>query len=317
MKTMIVGDYHAQIKNLSECEALMEFIVKKAKEHKAKRIVFLGDLLHHHSIVRIEIQNFWLKWLYTLSFHFKVVAIRGNHDQSTHQSNAQSALMVFKDLHKNLTIVEDVVVDKNEAFVAYVHTQAEFEEKLKLVPDNVDTLWIHQTVDGSKYDGGFFAPDGFSMDLFKRFKRVVSGHIHVSDQKIGNVWYAGTPKWDTKSDANDNKGIWFVESDILNPTFISTEDVVTPIRQVTYREGFDAPEIPSGIVYLELEGTGAWIAKTAKKMKDKARIVAKPTDSVLKTMEKKQVLTDIEQFLTQNIADEVRRKELLDFLESA
>jgi hypothetical protein len=47
----------------------------------------------------------------------------------------------------------------------------------------------------------------------------VCGHIHKR-QKMGKVWYVGTPFAQEASDINIKKGIWFVEND--TPVFIKS-----------------------------------------------------------------------------------------------
>jgi len=316
MKTLIVGDPHAKIKNLPEMENLAQFIVSQVKENKVDRIVLLGDLLNDHGVIRVEIQNFWLRWLKKFADTVPTIVIRGNHDQNSHQINAQSSLLVYGALSPNLSIVEGVSVIDGEGFVAYVHSEEQFKEGLSKIPNAVKTLWIHQTVDGSKYEGGFYAPDGFSLDPLKRFDSVISGHIHTH-QDIANVWYPGTPKWDSKSDANEEKGLWILDSVSKERTFISTKDVVTPIYEITYKEEEEEPALLKtlrGTVFLNLEGSGSWISSTAKKMKGKYRIVPKPTDSILKSMESKQIVMNFDEFLNINVKDSKLAVKILSFV---
>jgi len=298
MQFLIVGDPHAQPKNLADMEKLVNFIAKKAKG--VDYIVLMGDQNHFHNVVYATVQNFWLKSLQKLSKVARVVMIRGNHDQSSHQENADSSLEVFKSL-ENVVVVDEPIFIADHLFVPYYHDESSF--KKVLAPASY--LWMHQTVDGSQYEGGFYAPDGFSLDLFEPYKKVISGHIHKT-QTIRNIHYVGTPKWDTKSDANENKGIWLWDDESDKMEHIPTESILTPIYERAWVEGEEEPsdlKDLKGIVYLNLIGTGTWIASVSKKNKNKYRIVPKPTDSILKTVEKKQIVKSFSDFLKANLQE--------------
>jgi len=299
MKFLIVGDPHAQPKNLAEMEKLVDFIAEKALG--VDYIVLMGDQNHFHNVVYANVQNFWLKSLHKLGGVAKVIMLRGNHDQSSHQESSDSSLEVFKGL-PNVTVVDKPALIEKHLFIPYYHDLESFKKALS----PAEYLWMHQTVDGSQYEGGFYAPDGFPLDVFEPYKQVVSGHIHKA-QKIGNVRYVGTPKWDTKSDANEEKGIYLWNSDTDVWTRWSTASILTPIHERTWIEKEEEPsdlKKLKGTVYLNLVGAGSWIASTSKKLKNKYRIVPKPTDSILKTVEKKQIIKSFSEFLKLNLSTE-------------
>ena len=113
-----------------------------------------------------------------------------------------------------------------------------------------------------------------------------NGCVFISgncQQECGKVWYPGTPKWDTTSDANEDKGIWVLDHNedgtIKSKKFFSTAKVVTPIYKFKINEGDDLPKFNKNARnHVELIGSSAWIKQISKKIKGKASIKAKPTD---------------------------------------
>ena len=77
-KSVVVGDPHITVSNLKESEILLSFIHKTAIDNKADSIIFMGDQFHTHSLIRVEVQQFWKKWLSTLSCDFYIYALVGN-----------------------------------------------------------------------------------------------------------------------------------------------------------------------------------------------------------------------------------------------
>ena len=60
MKILRVGDPHVKPNNLKEFrEALMRFALSEAIARKVDVLEILGDLFDTHSIVRLEVLEFW------------------------------------------------------------------------------------------------------------------------------------------------------------------------------------------------------------------------------------------------------------------
>lgn len=276
-----VGDPHVKINNLADSEKLMEFVLAQATELNVDRIELLGDLFHTHAIVRIEVMEFWLKWLRAFSEKFHTVVLVGNHDQSGDYGSKQHALSAFKLLpNPKLVIVDTPMQIGKIAYLPYIHHEEYFVHAANGFADTATVLVCHATFEGSKYDNGMYAPDGFDPEQLK-YNTVISGHIH-SRQRFGKIIYPGTAKWDTQSDANEEKGLWLVTHDdngsLLSEKFIDTSKVCTPIYSVEWKEGSAQPEILPGRFTIELIGSSDWIKKQKEVLKGKCGIKAKITD---------------------------------------
>jgi DNA repair exonuclease SbcCD nuclease subunit len=283
VRILYVGDPHVKVNNIKESQDLIDFIYKTAIMEKVDKIVFLGDLFHTHAVMRMEVINFWLRSFTILCSStnpFEVIALVGNHDKCGNiENNYMHSLQSFQFHGSRLIVIENPEIVDGIGFMPYMRDHNKLIEAAKRMPKRC--LVAHQTFTGATYENGFYAEDGIDPDLLPQ-EQIISGHIHKS-QQVGKCFYPGTPKWDTISDANEDKGIWIIEhsseGSIESKRFISTKDIVTPIYKYVIKEGDAESELtPNARNHLELHGKTAWITQMKKKYKGKASIKAKPTD---------------------------------------
>lgn len=318
MKILRVGDPHIRPNNIVEAERLMEFILTITKNAKVDRLEILGDLFHTHAVVRLEVLEFWDRWLQAFSDAVETVVLVGNHDMGGDHHSDSHALNVFKRIKsERLRIIDKPSAIGVFGYMPYIHDGAVFVESAKrLNSEGAKTLVCHATFSGSQFDNGFYAPEGINPDDVP-FDTIISGHIH-KQQVIagGKVDYPGTAKWDTASDANERKGVWLYEHDVngkvINRDMISTEKIVTPIVSFKWMEGQDAPVIPEGAkAAVELVGSSDWITKQKTKLKGKASISSKFTDK--KEKSERKAGNSLENFLANLYVSTMDRESLLKF----
>lgn len=318
MKILRLGDPHAKVGSLEEMRDLINFVVQTAIARKADRIEVLGDLFHTHNVIRLEIIEFWVWALDLLSRTCQTVVLVGNHDLSGDYSSRFSALSVFGLMNKpNLHIIEKPTQMGVFGYAPYTHSPDTFIADAKVLADEgVKVLVCHQTIEGSQYENGIWAPDGIpTTDWAARFTHVISGHIH-SEQSFGNILYPGTARWDTVADANKRKGFCFYEHDadgrILASDYIGTEKVCSPLRHIEYREGDAFPTWQDkDRVAVELIGTSAWIAAEKEKLKGKCSLKTTPTDKKQGTV--RQTGGSFEAFVTDLFPSSIDKQELLRY----
>jgi len=303
IKLIRVGDPHCTVRNLSDSKKLIDFIVQKALEYKVDRIEFMGDLFHTHAVKRIEVENFWINAFNTiLENNIKILTLCGNHDiPGSKELTHMSSLDIFKP-YKDVTLIDTPRIIDNIGYISFVFDNDKFIEAAnKLYQQGAQkTLIAHQTFLGSTYDNGFYAEDGIDLNKIPQ-EQIISGHIHTQ-QIVGKCHFIGTPKWDTLSDANQEKGIWFYEhtkdGSVSQSEFISTRDIVTPINKYTLHEE-DTEKLNidvNSINYIELIGKSSWIAKMKKIYKGTARIKTKPTDKKISKVNQNSILS-VQRFL--------------------
>lgn len=278
MKTLRVGDPHITVRNLDEAERLLSFIYEMAVLHDVSNIEFLGDLMHTHAVLRVEVVDFWTRHLTKMGQVFTVLVLVGNHDQpgSREKEQQMNGLNIFNSI-KGVQVINRPMCFNKIAYIPYMSDKEAFVSSAKEMYDNgaTEILVAHQNFTVSLYS------DLIDPALIPQ-KAIITGHIHEQKQ-VGKVFQVGTPKWDTLTDANEPKGIWIYKHNIQgvadDKQFISTAHVVTPINKVTLNEGETEVTLdPNAKNYLELVGSSAWILQKKKEYKGLAQIKARPSD---------------------------------------
>lgn len=324
--SLFIGDPHVQVSNLKDSLKLMDFIKDQAKKHNVSKIVFLGDLFHTHGVIRIEVLNFWKNAFKELQRQYDIIALCGNHDMILGESKyagLSSVSMLDEQYKYNVSIIDCPTIIDGVAYVPYMSDKAAFLSACgELYSEGATKLLVaHQTFTGATYENGFYAEDGIDPALIPQ-EYILSGHIH-KQQEIGKCFYQGTPKWDTMSDANEDKGIWIYthnkDMSIKSKKFISTKKVVTPIYKYIVNEGEeDKLKLKKNAKnYIELVGKAAWITKMKKKYKGKANIKARPTDRKRSLIENKS-LQSINQYLIDEfeVVAGIDKKDISEYLRS-
>lgn len=316
MKQLLVGDPHVQVSNLKDSERLFEFILATAKKEKVDRITLLGDLYHNHALKRVEVEDFWRRWLKTLSAIFETVVLKGNHDMANQKDpESKDALSVHADAsNPRLIIVNNPVFLGPILYMPYMDNRESFIETVNVI-SGINLLVCHQVFDGTRYENGFYDPNGIDASLIN-IPEIISGHIHT-EGTLGKVWYPGTPKWDTATDANQPKSIWICEHDAtgktISKTAFSTWSVVTPIVSYVWKEGEVAPTIADNVLAsVECIGSAAFIAQAKALLKGKVKLKTKTTDKVIR--ENRKPSKSIYDFLDKNYKTTVDKEKLKSYL---
>mgnify|MGYP003386231536 CR=1 FL=1 len=285
---ILIGDPHVVVDELAECERLMDFVRQKLQTladptRQSLRVVFLGDLYNNHAHVRVEVMDFWTRTFNRLKDvpgndipAVQVYALVGNHDRP-HVGDTGHALQAHH--QRNLRVIGtgsdcDQLTDAvafvgyhptNEGFLKEVHDQAAAGAKL---------IFGHQTINGAKYENGFFAPDGVPVEQLPEGVKLISGHIHTP-QTVGPCWYVGAPRWRSISDANVDRHIHFIEVDGETGEYEvvrswSTDEVCTPIRLKTITTMEEAKELQKAPgLRVTVEGDESYVKKASEILRSK------------------------------------------------
>lgn len=281
-KILYLGDPHCTISNMAESERLMGFVSEQATPETV--LVILGDLTHTHANVRVEVLEFWNRWLEKFGTLFKrVIVLVGNHDQTGDYKSHSHSLSVFNNMYENVLIVSFPITYGIFGFMPYIHDKNLFTTRANdLCSKGAKVIIAHAELDGAKYESGMPVVDGVKYQNINA-SLIISGHYH-SRQRFGNVIYPGTARWLTAADKNEPKALWLVEHDsetgaILKEQFLDTSHVCTPIYAYQFKEGGNYPEIPEGSrASVELIGSSEWVSKMKVKFKGIASVSSKITD---------------------------------------
>lgn len=283
-RVLVIGDPHATQQELGDCQLLVDFIGQVARDQKVDQILFLGDLYNNHAIVHLDVMNFWNNAFVDLGVIAPIVALVGNHDMPGNSQSDAQALMAHTDL---ITVVDrPLELMPNVLYVPYIADAAKFVRVCNDEP--TQTLIGHQTFDGSKYENGFFANDGVDQDLIPQ-KQVICGHIHAT-QQLGKVWYPGSPRWRTISDANRDKhinllkfeddGAYSLEASFLSPCRRIVHIEATPENESV----LDNIDHLSADVRLDLRGPIDWVQEKKEEFTGKVKIRSFMTEKLTKNI---------------------------------
>ena len=270
MKILTVGDVHAVIPELQDCHALIDLIEKTAIEQKVDQVLFLGDLYHNHRVIASEILYFW----HTVFERFKasklnVASMVGNHDKSAENADPKvHALVAHK---QQIHVIEEPYTDTGILYLPYYSDKQAFIDDAKAASKGTNTLICHNSFEGSKFNDGYFDPEGVD-PVFIKQEKVIAGHVHLPFE-FGKITHIGAPRWRTLTDANTDRNIVLYEFDsngnILNRTNFSTNEVCRQIKHVidTEEAPFDLNLFdPKHDFRIDLKGSESYIEKRKKEL---------------------------------------------------
>lgn len=248
---LLIGDPHFKTSNAIETnqfhKSTLEYL---EKNNNIDFVVVLGDILHCHE--KIHTQPFCraVNFLTDLSKHKKTYVLIGNHDRiNNNVFLTEEHPFVGLKRHKNLVIVDKVVVEENYIFVPYV-ANGRFKEALEtcLTEEEYSKfkgIFAHQEFKGCK-QGAIISEHG---DVWEEnLPPVFSGHIHDHQTVQSNIFYPGIPFQHGFGDSDD-KGIYLLKlkEDSWDTTKI-TLDIISKKLYTMKIEDFDEFKPPENTV---------------------------------------------------------------------
>jgi DNA repair exonuclease SbcCD nuclease subunit len=173
-------------------------------------------------------------------------------------------------LHKEVDIVDSpMFLNGNTMMLPYYKDPQEFIKICQVHPE-FKTLICHQEFNGANL-GGMYSKEGVDPAQIPQ-TRVISGHIH-NRQEFGKVFYPGSPRWRTMSDANQAKSVYLIDAnsgEVLQeyPTNPKCRKIVV----LTQKEGEirkDHPLNPNEETIIELYGSAKFCETEAEVWKSK------------------------------------------------
>jgi DNA repair exonuclease SbcCD nuclease subunit len=244
VRLLLVGDTHVTVDELEDAQKLLDGVLSVVQDRNVDKVVFLGDQHHNHAVVRVEVTDFWLRNL--RRFTVPAILLVGNHDRPNDMSSTAHALQPYTYL-ENVTVVNEPTVIDECAYIPYIHSKEEFQKAAFDLSDKARFLICHQTFDGSKYENGFYAPDGADPAMIGSYTAVFAGHIHTYQtisSPLTTVHYVGSPRWRTVSDANVSKDLWIFDTKTGLTELIGTHAWCSPIGKSAVSLETDLESLP-------------------------------------------------------------------------
>lgn len=268
MKILFVGDPHATPESLPDVQAVLNYAENLAETYDVQALCILGDLFHTHSTVNLQVLDFWRRW-FDKERSFPVYVLVGNHDQAGKTNEGLNVLQQINGSGK-VEIVDRPRVFKGIEFRPYMHSIQDFEA----LPGKSDILVCHATFQGAQYENGFYVKpeDAVNPDNLPH-KTIISGHIHKPGQ-VGKVYYVGSSRWVTQSDANQVKSLTIATiKDTVEYEHFPIHTVIKPIVQLDWKEGEPKPKLPrhgTAKTTIHLHGSQEWITQAKTELEEVA-----------------------------------------------
>jgi DNA repair exonuclease SbcCD nuclease subunit len=193
------------------------FIPLVKKEYKEGDILFhLGDVFDNRQSLNLAAQNLGIRVFEELSKIFpEIHIIVGNHDIMKKNSNEISSVDCLKYIPNVNVHKQPKILNYNgiKCLLMPWRRDSDHErETLDSIKDKIDYMFCHTETQGvqTSLSTKHLHEGGNSPSVFKRFKRVYSGHIHYR-QEIGNFILVGNPYHMTRSDRGNQKGVYILD----------------------------------------------------------------------------------------------------------
>lgn len=220
MKRILIGDTHLGIKKgndlyLQIFQNLINEICEYSKKNEIKEIIILGDFFDTRKSLSLNVIDIALDSMNTLSDTFdNIYIIIGNHDTFLKSQLHPTSLSIFKK-HNNVHIVDEPYELENILLLPWL-----FDIDV-LKTSNKDICMGHFDINGIEMNVSGFTQLSCKLNIsdFKKFKKVFSGHYHISS-KTNNIQYLGSPIQFTFNEINTKTGYYVFDNDTLKLKFI-------------------------------------------------------------------------------------------------
>jgi len=175
--------------------------------------------------------------------------IYGNHDIYFRNTNDVNSVDFLSDIYSNVKVIKDYdVLDFDGCKIGLVSwiNNSNYEEYLKWIMNcSCDILGGHFEIQGFEMMRGVVSTHGFTVDQFKRFDNVWSGHFHLQS-KSNNIHYLGNPFWTNWGEYDIKKGFHIFDTETRKLTFI--ENPFNLYVKLTYNNHVDTFDLDLNFV---------------------------------------------------------------------
>jgi len=238
MKYIIVTDTHLGIKKGNDiylqCNInLFYTICKYAKDNNIPGFIHAGDFFDTRKSLSLKVIEIAQLIMSNIENTFdSIYMIIGNHDTYLKNQIYPSSLSIFKE-HEKVVIIDKPYLIGNMVLIPWLFDK-------KVLDMDADTCIGHFDINGIEMNSSGFIPlhQNLNISDFKNFKKVFSGHYHVSSQN-SNIKYLGSPMQFTFNEINQTTGFYVYDSKTLKLDFIEFNNYP---KHVIFNENYDPSE---------------------------------------------------------------------------
>ena len=251
MKVALITDLHLGYKeNTVQSKMMYETLdrfFEYVKNNQIKNIFVLGDIFNYRTNIDfMTIKNSYEHFINPIvEQDIKAFIIAGNHDCYFKNTNdVYSVELLFSHI-KNLHLIknkpEEIILENTSFGLVPWMCPENFNDCMDFInTTNSDYLLGHFEINGFTMVKGVQCKNGISVDKFKKFKKVFSGHFHINDDKK-NICYIGTPYEKDWNDRASNKGFYILDLDNGKYEYIKNDDNFH--ITIEYNNGFNINDL--------------------------------------------------------------------------
>ncbi|MAQ90942.1 MAG: hypothetical protein CMM03_13890 [Rhodopirellula sp.] len=268
MKILLITDQHFGVRNdnvffIDHYQRFYgEVVFPFIDAHQIDTVIALGDTFDkRRSINFMSLDSAKQMWFDPLKERgIQMHMLVGNHDiyyKNTLRVNAPSELLGEYDNIRVHTEPNTVVFDNLPILLLPWICDENREQSLNIVAESSAPVAMgHLELNGFEAHPGHVMLNGMDKSLFKKFKRVFSGHYHMKSKK-DNVTYLGNPYQLYWNDYGCKRGFHVFDTDTLKTTFYRNPFDI--FHKLYYNNGVTLPdgeELKGAFVKLIVENKG-------------------------------------------------------------
>ena len=253
MKVALITDLHLGYKENTVQSKMMygtlDHFFEYVKNNQIKNIFVLGDIFNcRTNIDFMTIKNTYEHFINPIiNQDIKAFIIAGNHDCYFKNTNDLYSVELLFSHVKNLHLVksnpEEIILENTSFGLVPWICSENFNKCMDFInTSNCDYLLGHFEINSFTMVKGVQCKNGISVDKFKKFKKVFSGHFHINDDKK-NICYIGTPYEKDWNDRASNKGFYILDLDNGKYDYIKNNDNFH--ITIEYNNGFNINDLNS------------------------------------------------------------------------
>lgn len=199
LKALIIGDVHAKVEDLADCELLLNVIKDVESRERPDVIIFEGDLYDAFALKNVIVERWWMEAIDRLEAPGGKYLIVGNHDRPGDSSAVGHALQAHARQSNTYIVNCPTRIFEGVGALPFYFKAEDFLAATRCIAfGDVKTVICHQSFIGGKYESGqpieakhdVSAVDAAAVSQ----KCIIAGHIHTP-QHVGKVLYTGSPRW--------------------------------------------------------------------------------------------------------------------------
>jgi len=194
------------------------------ERRKITTIIHGGDLYDRRKYINTDIAQRTRKSFLEKTAPYETHIMVGNHDVYFKDTNdVNSVREMVEGRYPNIRIYEEPeevqIGGLKMLFIPWLNS-TNMGPGLDMIKRSKCTVAIgHLEIAGFKFDRSTTCEHGMDRNVFKRFKRVYSGHFHTPSNS-GNITYLGAPWEMTFADMADDRGFHIFDTETLEMEFI-------------------------------------------------------------------------------------------------